>query len=122
MSYDVSLFRKELAEQYPGPDFDFLEDENSIPKFSDELFENLKQRLIRYKYQVENEEPNCITFNFKGGRHGITVRLFRNQVAFSCAGLGSEGVFEINQTASEFTMLEALAKLDLQDGGWEKTE
>lgn len=120
MSYDVSLFRKELAEKYPGPDFDFLEDEASIPKFSDEQFEKIKQRLIRFKYQVESEEPNCITFNYKGGQHGITVRLYRNQVSFSCAGLGSEGVFEISQTASEFTMLDELAKLDLQSDGWEK--
>jgi hypothetical protein len=122
MSYDVRLYRKELATKYPGPDFDFLEDETNIPKFSDELFENIKQRLIRYKYQVENETPDCITFNYKGGQDGITVQLFHNMVAFNCAGFGSDGVFEISQTASEFTLLEDLAKLDPQDGGWEKID
>jgi hypothetical protein len=117
MGYHVYLFRKEVKEQNPKS-FRFLENDNLITPFTDEQFEKLKARLTRYGYQIETESPGEITFNFKGGKFGITARLSRQQLSFS-SGFEQNGVAEISLTASEFAGGE-FQKLDPQDGGWEE--
>lgn len=117
MSYDISLFRKEVKDQNKG--LDFLEDDSLIPDFTQEQYETLKERLLAYDFQVENETKDHITFNFKGGKFGIQATLFRNQLSFS-SGFNEDGVFEISQTASEFTDSGEFAKLDMQEGKWEE--
>ena len=76
MSYNVLILRKEAKEQNTG--LDFLERPESIPHFTDEQVEKLKKRLTAYGYQIESEQKREISFNFKGGLHGITVRLHEN--------------------------------------------
>ncbi len=117
MSYSVLLFRKEVKDQNKG--FEFLEDDARIPDFTDEQFEKLKQRLLSYKFEIEQEDKDAIVFNFKGGLYGIQVTLYRNQVSFH-SGFNEHGVFEISQTASEFTDTGEFAKLDMQEGKWEE--
>lgn len=117
MSYSVVLFRKEVKEQNKG--FEFLEDEALIPNFTDEQFEKLKKRLLAYKFEIERENKDSIEFNFKGGQFGIEVTLYRNQLSFR-SGFNEHGVFEITQTASEFTDSGEFAKLDMQEGKWEE--
>ncbi|MBA4145097.1 MAG: hypothetical protein DI538_08525 [Azospira oryzae] len=116
MSYTISLFRKEVKEQNQG--FDFLEDQSKIPDFTAEQFQKLKRRLLTYKFEIETETNDYIVFNFKGGQFGIQVTLFSNQLSFS-SGFNEDGIFEIAQTASEFTDSGEFAKLDMQEGKWE---
>jgi len=115
MSYDLKLFRKEIRKQYS--DLSFLENEDSITQFTNEQIERLKKRLAHYKYQIENESEDLITYNFKGGQLGITVYLTKTSLTFQCAGGSEEGLFEIMQTSDEFSDSEFLT-LNLQEGTW----
>jgi hypothetical protein len=117
MGYDVFIFRKEVKEQ--NSDLEFLENSDLVTPFTDDQFEKLKSRLIKYGYQIENESPKEVTFNFKGGKLGITVMLTGRQLSFS-SGFDQNGVAEISMTASEFTDTGEFRKLDPQDGGWEE--
>jgi hypothetical protein len=117
MGYDIFLFRKEVKEQ--NSDLEFLENVDLVTPFTDEQFDKLKARLIRYGYQIENELPNEIRFNFKGGKFGIIATLSKRQLSFS-SGFDQNGVAEISLTASEFTDSGDFRKLDPQDGGWEE--
>ena len=117
MSYDIHLFRKEMKEQ--NAQFDFLENEALVLNFTEEQFENLKKRLVKYGYQIEKEQADTIYFNFKGGQWGIRASLTKSQLSFS-SGFLQDGIFEIGMTASEFTYTEEFVKLDLQAGGWEE--
>jgi hypothetical protein len=90
-----------------------------VTPFTDEQFEKLKSRLIRYGYQIESQSPNEVAFNFKGGKFGIAAMLTTRQLSFS-SGFDQNGVAEISLTASEFTDSGEFKKLDPQDGGWEE--
>jgi hypothetical protein len=116
MGYDVFLFRKEVKEQ--NTNLDFLENDDMVTPFTDDQFLRLKNRLLKYGYQVENESPNYLTFNFKGGKFGIAATLTKRQLSFS-SGFDQNGVAEISLTASELTDSGEFKKLDPQDGGWE---
>ena len=117
MSYDVYLFRKEVKEQNKG--FDFLEKEDSLIQFTEEQFDSLKRRLLSYKFEIENEQENAISFNFQGGKLGISVLLTEAKLAFS-SNFSVDGIFEIGMTASEFTDSGEFVKYDPQAGGWEE--
>jgi len=116
MSYHVYLFRKEVKEQNSG--FEFLENDELITKFTAEQFENLKNRLLRYNFQIEGKTQDTIEFNFNGGQLGITVLLTKSQLSFS-SGFSTSGIAEISLTAAEFTDTGEFAKLDPQRGEWE---
>lgn len=115
MGYQVYLFRKEVKEQHKT-DLSFLENEDLIVKFTKEQFISLKNRLLKYGYEIEREQADVITFN--KGTLGIEVRLTLSSVSFS-SGFSEEGVFEISITASEFTDTSDFVKLDMQHG-WEE--
>mgnify|MGYP000533248333 CR=1 FL=1 len=117
MSYHVYLFRKEVKEQNDG--FNFLENDNLVVDFTAEQFEQLKNRLVKYGFQIENEASNLVNFNFKGGQYGISVMLTKSQLSFS-SGFSENGIFEISMTASEFTDTGEFAKLNPQEGKWEE--
>lgn len=117
MSYHVYLFRKEVKEQNDG--LDFLENDKLVIDFTDKQFEQLKNRLVKYGFQIENEKPDLINFNFKGGQYGISVMLTKSQLSFS-SGFSENGIFEIGMTASEFTDTGEFVKLDPQEGKWEE--
>lgn len=117
MGYDVFLFRKEVKER--NSTLDFLEREDLVVPFTDEQFNKLKARLLRYGYEVEHESASEVRFNFKGGKFGIAAALTKNQLSFS-SGFDQNGVAEISLTASELTDSGEFKKLDPQDGGWEE--
>jgi len=116
MAYHIYLLRKEVKEQ--NTNFDFLENEDLITKFTNEQFEKLKQRLISYKFEIENEKSNSVTFNFQGGQLGISVLLTKSQLAFS-SGFTENGIFEICMTASEFTDTGEFEVFNPQLGKWD---
>jgi hypothetical protein len=118
MGYDVFLFRKEVKEE--NSNLDFLENTDLVVPFTDEQFEKLKSRLLKYGYQMESQSPDEVIFNFKGGALGITVMLTKHHLSFS-SGFDENGVFEISMTASEFTDSDEFIKFDPQAGGWQET-
>ena len=117
MGYTVYVFRKEVKEN--NEDLSFLENGNLITPFSNEQFISLKERLLRYGYEIENSTEETVTFNFKGGQLGISAMLTKNQLSFS-SGFTENGVAEISLTASEIIDSGDLVKYDPQDGQWEQ--
>jgi hypothetical protein len=81
MSYSVYLFRKEVKEQ--NSDLDFWENENLVIPFLDEQFDNLRARLLKYDYQIQDTNGDIISFNYKGGQNNITVILSKKQLTLS---------------------------------------
>jgi hypothetical protein len=116
MGYHVYLFRKEVRQ---NKDLEFLENEDLIVPFTDDQFSRLKTRLLKYGYQIENESGGIIQFRFKDGKSGVQAMLSQRYLSFS-SGFSENDVFEISQTASEFTDSGEFAKLDPQDGQWEE--
>jgi len=117
MSYHIYLFRKEVKEQ--NTNFDFLENDELLTKFTEGQFEKLKQRLLVYKFEIENESKSSIIFNFQGGQLGISVLLTKSQLAFS-SGFTENGIFEICMTASEFTDNGEFEVFNPQLGKWDE--
>jgi len=117
MGYHVYLFRKEVKDN--NQDLEFLENDELITPFTDIQFNNLKERLLKYGYQVEREADGSVIFNFKGGQGGIKATLTKKQLSFS-SGFDQDDIFEISQTASEFTDNGDFKKFDPQDGQWEE--
>lgn len=117
MSYTIYLFRKEVQEEQQ--DFSFLEEEDKIKPFTPSQFQQLKERLLAYGFQLEKAASNSLYFNYKGGLYGIQAVLHPTHLSFS-SGYSQEGIFEIGMTASEFTDSGEFAKLDLQAEGWEE--
>ena len=115
MGYNVYIFRKEVKDKFPT-DFEFMENEDLIDSFSSEQFDNLKTRLLKYGYQIENESEKEVSFNFNGGEHGINATLS----LFFSSGFSDNGMAEISLTSSELTDSGEFAKLDPQDGNWEE--
>lgn len=118
MGYNVYLFRKEVKEKYRS-DFEFMENEDLIDSFTSGQFDKLKARLLKYGYQIENESEKIVSFNFKGGEHGISATLSDKSLFFS-SGFSENGVAEISLTSSELTDSGEFSKLDPQDGNWEE--
>ena len=116
MSYDLKLFPKQVKQAHR--DLSFLEYEDKLPPFTEEHKAKLKRRLERYQYQIENESNGLITYNYKGGKWGITAILSNTSLTFQCAGGDKQGIFEILQTSSEFSDGDFLT-LNLQDGTWD---
>ena len=111
MSYQIYLFRKEVKEQ--NQDFEFLENDDLILDFSKEQFENLKERILKYKYKIESE--NASQIRFKHPENNAIAILMKNQLSFS-SGFSVRDIFEIEMTASEFTDTGEFAKLNPQKG------
>ncbi|MCU0352359.1 MAG: hypothetical protein MUD08_01260, partial [Cytophagales bacterium] len=79
----------------------------------------LHNRLLNYGYVVTGSPaPGTTEFAFKGGL-GITVLLTERGLYFQ-SSFDTNGIFEISQTASEFTDDDAFAKYDPQADGWEE--
>ena len=118
MSYNISLYRKEVkdAEQKSNDEnfFDY-EDKNVIP-FTNEQWNALKTRLLKYEYDIREE--NAKTISFYNEEEGTTALLTDRALYFS-ASYGSDGIFEIRMTASEFTDTGEFATYDPQQNGWE---
>ncbi|MEO6718892.1 MAG: hypothetical protein ABIN67_00960 [Ferruginibacter sp.] len=117
MSYDIHLYRAEVKDRHiVSKNDNFFENENNIVPFSQQQFDNLKGRLIRYGYFIENETVRQVSFGFKKDK-GTSALLTDNCLSFASGG---DGIFEISMTASEFTDTGEYKKYDPQDGGWEE--
>jgi len=119
MSYNIQVFSIETKEkeQAANDDSFFDREENLVP-LTKEQFEGLKDRLLKYKYELINENDSGLHFNHPDedfGRALLTERgLYFN------ANLSESSIFEVGMTASEFTDTGEFAKYDPQNEGWEE--
>jgi len=119
MEYHVYLIKRDS--KIKNKNFDFLSDETLLLPFTDEQFNQLKERLLKYGYQTKKTELNSITFNFKDDQYGIVAILTTYKLFFS-SDTSQNGIFEISQTASECIDTGEYTKFDPQDGQWEDIE
>jgi hypothetical protein len=120
MSYDVSIYRKEVkeAEQKSNDEnfFDY-EDKNVIP-FTIEQWNSLRVRLLKYDYEIQQETDMKISFYKE--TEGVSALLTDRALYFTAPYGSKQGLFEISMTASEFTDTGEFEKYDPQNGGWEE--
>ena len=116
MSYDLKIYRNEVREN--SSSLDFLENEETVLPFSEKQNAILRKRLKHYKYELESKNDLFEEYNYDGGKLGISALLTNNCLTFRCAGGSQDGLFEIIQTASEFSDGD-LSVLNLQEGTWE---
>lgn len=118
MAYSIYLYRQEMKERFPE-DFSFLEDLSLVLSFTDEQFEQLKERLVSYGYKIKSERTFSI--NFQKESDGTTAWLTKKALSFS-SGMSQDGSVEIMMIASKFTDTGEFAKLDPQLRKWETVE
>ncbi len=119
MSYDISLFRIETKrkEQRTNNDNFFEKEENLVP-FTNKQFQELKERLLQYDYELRNEDKKGIHFTNSDEDYG-TALLTKEGIYFT-ASFNEKSIFEVGMTASEFTDTGEYAKYDFQSGEWEE--
>lgn len=118
MSYDVQIFRAEtkVKEQQSGNN-DFFDSVDNLVPFTNEQFQELKNRLSDYDYELTKEDQAGL--NFSNEEFGILALLTRRGLYFQTSG-DEDDIFEMGMTASEFTDSGAFAKYDPQADGWEE--
>lgn len=117
MGYDIQLFRSETKEKEQSVnDPNFFENESNFEPFTNQQYNELKDRLIQYDFELNNESDNGIEFTHE--EFSIHVLLTKRCLYFS-SGFDEDSIFETGMTASEFTDSGYYAKYDPQNGGWE---
>ncbi len=118
MSYDIALYRIETkANEEKSKDDNFFEMTSNLVAFSQEQFQALKNRLLRYDYKLVKEDDFGLHFNHAEDDFG-TALLSQNALYFAVS-YNEDAIFEVGMTASEFTDTGEFAKYDFQNGAWE---
>ncbi|UWX62199.1 hypothetical protein N0B40_07870 [Chryseobacterium oranimense] len=119
MSYTIQLFSIETKEkeQAAGDDSFFDREENLVPLTEDQVT-RLKERLLRYKYELVREDEAGLHFNHPDEDFGNA--LLTGKGLYFRANLSENSIFEVGMTASEFTDTGEFAKYDPQNEGWEE--
>ncbi len=118
MSYDIALYRIETKEkEEKSKDKDFLENEENLVSFTSKQIQELKERLIKYKYELSNEDDLGLDFSHQNENYGTA--LLTKKALYFTASFNENSIFEVGMTASEFTDTEEYAKYDFQNGEWE---
>lgn len=118
MSYDIQLYRVETKQKETTANIeDFFDNGENLVPFSDAQFYELKERLLKYGYEQEQEDEFGLHFNNPDENYGTA--LLTNAALYFTAGWNENAIFEIGMTASEFTDSGEFAKYDPQNGGWE---
>ncbi|KFC19544.1 hypothetical protein [Chryseobacterium sp. FH1] len=118
MSYDISLYRIETREKEESTDDEsFFENEENLVAFTEQQFQELKERLISYGYQLSEENDYGLQFSHDDEDKGTA--LLTKEALFFRASWTEDSIFEVGMTASEFTDSGEYAKYDFQNGEWE---
>lgn len=121
MSYDISLYcieTKEKEQASSNEDF-FSNEENFVP-FSDQQFEELKERLLKYDYKLTKRDDFQLQFINEDEDFGRA--LLTTSALYFTADWNENSIFEVSMTASEFNDTGEYAKYDFQNGNWETWE
>ncbi|KMQ62968.1 hypothetical protein ACM46_13500 [Chryseobacterium angstadtii] len=119
MSYHIQLFSIETKEREQAADNDsFFDREDNLASFTAKQTAELKERLLKYQYELVREDDSGSHFNHPDEDFG-TVLLTEKGLYFN-ANLSENSIFEVGMTASEFTDTGEFAKYDPQQEGWEE--
>ncbi len=118
MSYDIALYRIETKlQEEKSQDENFFENEANLVSFTEKQFQDLKNRLENYEYNVVDQTNDQITFSHPDEDFGTA--LLTKEALFFTASWSDNSIFEVGMTASEFTDTGEFAKYDFQNGEWE---
>lgn len=119
MSYNIQLFSIQTKEKERAADDDsFFDREENLVPLTEEQISGLKERLLKYKYELVREDNSGLHFNHPDEDFGSAL-LTENGLYFN-ASLTESSIFEVGMTASEFTDTGEFAKYDPQNEGWEE--
>lgn len=118
MSYDISLYRIDTKEnEQKSKDENFFENEENLVPFTAKQFQELKERLLQYDYELSNEDDFGLHFEHQDEDFGTA--LLTKKALYFTASFNENSIFEVGMTASEFTDTGEYAKYDFQNGEWE---
>jgi len=118
MSYDISLYRIETKQKEEVTDDEnFFENEENLVAFTEQQFQELKDRLVSYGYAFSEENDYGLLFNHQDEDYGTA--LLTTYALFFRASWNEDSIFAVGMTASEFTDSGEYAKYDFQNGEWE---
>ncbi|MCD9854903.1 hypothetical protein LUD75_09315 [Epilithonimonas sp. JDS] len=118
MSYDIQLYRTETKDrEKKSGDENFFDDENNLEPFTEEQYNNLKDRLLKYNYILNHGDKRDLQFAHPD--YNINILLTDRGLYFT-SGFDDDSIFEAGMTASEFTDTDEFAKYDPQNDGWEE--
>lgn len=118
MSYRITLYRIETKEkEEKSNDENFFDQEENLVPFTPQQFQELKERMLQYDYEVAEE--NHLGFHFSHQDEDFGTALLTEKALYFTASFDENSIFEVGMTASEFTDTGEYAKYDFQNGEWE---
>jgi hypothetical protein len=120
MSYDIALYRIETKEkEEKSAEDSFFENDDNLIQLTEQQFQELKERLLHYDYEISKEDDFGLHFEHQDEDYGTA--LLTRQALYFTASWNEDSIFEIGMTASEFTDTGEYAKYDFQNNGWEES-
>lgn len=120
MSYDISIYRIETKEkEQHANDESFFDKVDNLAPFTEQQYQDLKERLLRYDYEITGQDQYGLHFRHLDEDFGTA--LLTKEALFFSVNWDSDSIFEVGMTASEFTDTGEFAKYDPQNDGWEET-
>ena len=119
MSYDIALYRIETKEKEEKSTEDsFFENDDNLIQLTEQQFQELKERLLHYDYEISKEDDFGLHFEHQDEDYGTA--LLTRQALYFIASWNEDSIFEIGMTASEFTDTGEYAKYDFQNKKYKK--
>lgn len=118
MSYDIQLYRTETKDREKNAgDENFFDYEDNLEPFTEEQYNYLKDRILKYDYILKEEKNRDLRFAHP--EYNIFALLTDGGLYFT-SGFDQDSIFEAGMTASELTDTDEFAKYDPQNNGWEE--
>jgi len=117
MSYNIYLYHPDVrSKAAAGQELDKIEN----PTIPEETRQRFTERLLKYDYELEADNPNGKEYIHKNRELPIQVVVFRTEIAFSIPywADAENVVFEVLMTAHELADGGDLAVYDPQTGEW----
>lgn len=119
MSYNIQLFSIKTKEnEQRSADKDFFDNQENLIPFTPQQFLDLKERLLRYNYELTKENGNELHFSHPDEDFGNAM--LTGKGLYFTADWNEAAIFEVGMRASEFTDTNEFAKYDPQQNGWEE--
>lgn len=117
MSYHVYLYHPDVkSSAATGAELDSF----THPEIPEEVRQRFVERLLKYDYVLEADNPNCREFIHTNQAWSVQVAVFSTEIAFSVPYWKDvkNAVFEALQTAHELSDTGELVVYDPQTGEW----
>ena len=121
MGYTVTLYRCKVKDmEASSTDDEFFDHEETFPAFTAQQQHQLHERLSVYGYVATDRTNTHTVYLHEEGI--IEATLFTTSLVFSVTDSDLDAVFEVLQTASEFTDNNEFAVYNWQQGAWNEGE